>query len=137
MATIKPYKTRQGELILKALENSPEQHATAEDLLAYLKTQGETIGFATVYRNLDKFVNEGAVLKYSLPDGTSACYQLLQNCSDDHHHFHVICTGCGKVSHLECNEVDALVAHLSQHHHIAINTQKTVFYGLCENCSRK
>lgn len=133
----KPYKTKQKELITQALQTFPNQHATAEDLLDYLKSNGKDIGFTTIYRNLDKLVNDGHVLKYTLPDGSKACYQYLTQCDDEHIHSHVICTGCGKISHLECGAVDTLASHLLKEHSIILDTQKTVFYGLCKDCSNK
>ncbi|MDL2323696.1 transcriptional repressor [Ruminococcaceae bacterium OttesenSCG-928-A16] len=137
MQAPKAYKTKQRQVILQALQAMPANHATAENVLEMLKQQGEEVGLATVYRNLDKLVNEGLVLKYTLPDGMRACYQYLDSCAEHAHHCHVICTGCGQVSHLECEHVDELAAHLLADHHLTLDRHKTVLYGLCASCAAK
>lgn len=133
MAT-KQYRTKQKDLILHCLQQMPEQHVCADDIVQALREQGEDVGTATVYRNLDKLVKEGVLLKYTLPDGLKACYQY-DSCSHHHLHCHVICTGCGEVEHLQCSEVDSLASHLLASHGFELDKQKTVLYGLCEKCA--
>ncbi|MFV0412326.1 MAG: Fur family transcriptional regulator [Oscillospiraceae bacterium] len=137
MGNPRMYKTKQRDLIMQTLRAIPQRHITAEDLAALLHENGEEVGLATVYRNLDKLVNEGLVLKYALPSGMRACYQYLDDCAEHPFHFHLLCTGCGNISHLECTEADSLIAHLVASHHFQINRQKTVFYGLCRQCAEK
>lgn len=131
----KIYKTRQRQRILQALQALPSRHATAEDVLDYLKAQDEEVGIATIYRNLDKLVNEGLVLKYTLPDGVRACYQFLDSCDEQKSHCHVICTECREVSHLECKQMELLASHLLEEHHLLLDHKKTVLYGLCTACA--
>lgn len=129
------YKTKQKDLILQSMQNLPNQHITAEALAALLREGGEDIGLATVYRNLDKLVQEGLVLKYTLPNGMRACYQYMDNCKTAHLHFHLLCTQCGNIQHLECGEMDELAAHMLAQHHFTLDDKKTVFYGICATCS--
>ena len=130
----KTYKTKQKDLILRVLNGMRTEHTTAEDLAALLRGRGEEVGLATIYRNLEKLVQEGLVLKYTLPGGLSACYQLLSGCGGERHS-HLICTSCGAVSHLGCNEMDVLDSHLSHLHRFTLDRQKTVLYGLCLHCT--
>jgi len=57
---------------------------------------------ATVYRNLDLFVKEGAVRKF-LFDGAEAVYEKAE---DNHHH--AVCDSCEKVLHFHVSEQDIL-----------------------------
>lgn len=130
----KVYKTKQRDIILRAMQQTPKQHVTAEELAAGLRAQGEDVGLATVYRNLDKLVYENRVLKYTLPGGNCACYQYLPEDECVSPHFHLLCTQCGHIQHLECSTVDQMAVHFAAEHHFALDTNKTVFYGVCKAC---
>lgn len=129
------YKTKQRETILSALQRAPGGHVTAELLAEQLRAGGAEVGLATVYRNLDKLVCEGMVLKYSLPGGQRACYQYLGEAGEENHHSHLICTECGGVTHLSCGAVDEFAAHLGAEHGFALDRQRTVLYGHCAACA--
>jgi len=131
----KRYNTKQQEMILSCLRNDSGAHLTAEMILIYLKEKGENIGLATVYRTLDKLVANGTVLKYSVPNGMSACYKYAQESCRAHDHYHLICTECGKMTHLECSHLDSLADHVLNEHGFDLDNLKTVFYGKCRQCS--
>lgn len=132
----KNYKTKQRNLILQTMQNLPQKHTTAEALVMLLREKGEEIGLATVYRNLDKLVQEGQVLKYTLPGGSSACYQYTGGgCKAAPLHFHLMCTHCGQVQHLECPAIEKLAQHFFNEHGFEIDEHNTVFYGACKNCA--
>ena len=128
------YNTKQKTVILRALHEAHNGHITAEELAALLRGRGEDVGLATIYRNLEKLVQEGLVLKYTMPGGLSACYQLLKGCGEEPHCCHLVCTACGDVLHLACEEVDALESHLLGLHHFTLDRNKTVLYGRCPQC---
>ena len=52
------YKTRQGDELRSFLESVPGQHITAADVCDYFRRSGKPMGMATVYRQLDKLVDE-------------------------------------------------------------------------------
>lgn len=129
------YSTKQGSLILECLKLHKSVHVTAEDILAYLKAQGESVGQTTVYRHLDKLVRQGAVVRYAGADGQSACYQYMDCCDDGHAHYHLVCADCGKMTHLECGYMDELTSHLLEHHRFSVDKFRTVIYGQCNACA--
>lgn len=135
MGNPKSYKTKQRDVILAALRALPQPHISAEDLAALLRQNGEDVGLATVYRNLDKLVQGGTVLKYALPGGGAACYQYLPEDTDAISHCHLICTACGQVQHLHCNEIDEFAQHLADGHCFSLDRQRTVLYGRCAACA--
>ena len=64
--TIKPkYKTKQRETILAYLETVPGVHITAGDVCEYFRQQGQPIGQATVYRQLESL---GRFYHFTLDD---------------------------------------------------------------------
>jgi Fur family ferric uptake transcriptional regulator len=80
-------------------------------------------------------VDLGEVQKYTIDGTTSACFQYLGKDNRCHEHFHLKCEGCGTLIHLECGYLDKLYEHVLTKHQFDINGFKTVFYGLCHNCS--
>ena len=130
------YRTRQRELILEYLRKSQGQHLSAEELSDYLKQQGSPVGRSTVYRCLERLVEQGVVRKYYLGEGQGACYQYAkdQGCGQ---HFHLKCVSCGKLIHVQCDYLNQVSSHVLEHHGFTIDHTKTVLYGLCAECSVK
>lgn len=130
------YKTRQREFILDFLIENKQRHLSADDVVDYLRAEGSPVGKSTVYRYLDRLVGLGTVRKYLLEEGKSACYQY---CEGDgcHCHFHLKCTCCGALIHVECDYLVGVAAHVFEHHGFQIDNTKTVLYGRCQDCTAK
>ena len=129
------YNTKNQELLLQYLKETAGRHVTVQDICDHFKSHGNAIGTTTVYRQLERFVDEGIVNKYLL-DGSSAAYFEYV----DHDHcgeetcFHCKCEKCGKLIHLHCEEMEAIQNHIMAHHGFKLDSVKTVFYGICEDC---
>ena len=135
MAERSKYKTRQSEFLLKYLKSRAGEHVTAGDVCAYFKRQGLPVGQSTVYRRLENLVDEGVIKKYALTGG-SACFEYVGEdaCEGPDHCFHCKCTGCGRLIHLHCEDLEEIQEHLLEEHGFRIDPMRTVFYGLCEDC---
>ncbi len=129
------YSTKQGSLILDCLKQHKSKHVTADDILEHLRVQGASVGQTTIYRHLDKLMRQGAVVRYAGADGQSACYQYMDCQDDGHSHYHLVCTDCGIMTHLECEHMDELTAHMLEHHQFSVDRFRTVIYGLCNACA--
>jgi len=131
------YKTRQREELLAFLAASRGAHVTAADVCDHFRKTGSPIGTATVYRHLERMVDEGLVNKYVIDGSSAACFSYVGgDCGPaDEACFHCKCEQCGRLLHLHCEELEELGAHLRSHHRFALNPRRTVFYGLCEACS--
>ena len=66
---------------------------SAEEISRYLAEEGSPVGKATVYRCLDRLVEQGTVRKFLLGEGESACYQYQTG--ECHSHYHLKCACCG------------------------------------------
>lgn len=129
------YKTKQQELLLSCFKAMQGRHFTAEDVSAYFQKQNISIGIATIYRQIEKFVAMGVVQKYFLGEQNAACFQYMgEECNKEVSHFHLKCEKCGTLIHLECHDLEQLSSHLMAEHGFALDPFRTVFYGLCENC---
>ncbi|MCR5213160.1 MAG: transcriptional repressor [Eubacterium sp.] len=131
------YKTKQRAELTAYLISRIGQHVTVADMCRYFEEKGKPIGVTTIYRQLDKMVSQGLVNKYVLDNNSSACYEYvagdevmdkIRSC------YHCKCEKCGKLIHLQCEEIEGLINHIEGSHSFKIDYRRTVFYGLCENC---
>ena len=129
------YETKQSKLVCEYLKNNAEKHFSAEDVYFALLGEGGKIGRTTVYRQLDRLVIEGKVRKFSSGDNEPCCYQFA-DCDHCHNHYHLKCSGCGKLIHTECDFLDNLSAHIFNDHKFKIDNSQTIFYGICDECNR-
>ena len=138
MAEKSMYKTKQREELLEYLVSVQGEHITVSEIKDYFAARGKTIGIATIYRQLEKMVNEGIVTKYVIDANSPACFEYV---ADDEDHdkevcFHCKCEKCGKLIHLHCEELEEMQGHLSDEHEFKLNPMRTVLYGLCGECSK-
>ena len=117
------------------LENHQGTHLTAAQIRDELVRVGKPISTATIYRQMERFAEDGTVRKYLLETGDSACYEYSggkrQECSS---HFHCKCEKCGRLIHLDCDELQEIRHHLQEHHGFIWDSGRTVFYGICDQC---
>ena len=116
------------------LEQAPGRHITAGDVCEYFRQAGRPIGMATVYRQLEKMVDEGIVTKYSIDANTPACFEYLGTHLNEDTCYHCKCQVCGKLIHMHCEELPELEKHILEHHGFAIDPIRTVFFGVCREC---
>ena len=132
------YKTKQQDLLFSYLCEMQGRHFTAEDVRAHFSGKNISIGIATIYRQLEKLVSEGKIQKYFIDDHSAACFEYAgENCNASEQHFHLKCELCGRLIHLECDELEELGGHLKTEHGFVINPLRTVFYGVCTDCANK
>ena len=132
------YRTRQITELENYLCSMEGKHVTVSDICKYFKSQGISIGTTTVYRQLDRMVEQGLVAKYVIDGSSSACFEYT---GDSRHEckeqtYHCKCEKCGKLIHLQCSEVENLTQHIKEHHGFKLNPLRTVFYGICSDCQK-
>lgn len=128
------YNTRQKEILLKFLRENSSEHITVQKICNFMNNAGTPMGTATVYRQLDRLVEQGFVRKYLLDGRSGACYQYTGNNSECCEHYHLKCTSCGKLIHLDCGFLNDINSHILEHHGFVVDNSKTVFYGQCCDC---
>ncbi len=138
MESIKEYKTKQRDILLDYVLSTNGSHFTVDNVRNYCIQKNLPIGTATIYRYLEKMVNEHMLTKYFIDEHSAACFEYVggseKKYSQDH--FHLKCEVCGKLIHLECEELKHLKEHISQEHDFEINSFRSVFYGICSNCKK-
>ena len=76
------YRTRQITELENYLCSMEGKHVTVSDICKYFKSQGISIGTTTVYRQLDRMVEQGLVAKYMVDGTSSACFEYLGHDED-------------------------------------------------------
>ena len=130
------YKTKQQDLLVSYLKTTQGRHFTVDDVRLYFAGKDSSIGVATIYRRLEKLVSEGVVQKYFLGDQTAACFEYTGGDSNTNgNHFHLKCEKCGKLVHLETDDLKEVCSQLKQEHGFSLDSAKTVLYGVCSECT--
>ena len=129
------YITKQQQAVLHCLEQRADEALTAAELAEDLHQTGESVGLATIYRQLERLEQKGRIHKISTADG--ACYQYCPYGDTDQDCLLLRCKTCGKVQHLECSHLQGLYDHLEAEHNFRIDTRHTILTGQCRECAEK
>ncbi len=131
------YKTNQKKVMLEYLESKSGQHVSANDIKEYFEALDVKIGLTTIYRHLNKMVEEGLVKKFFIDESSGSCFEYVQHECEEHHHdhFHLKCEKCDTLIHFDCHEIEELQHHIQEEHGFTIDPIRTVFYGLCDHCA--
>ena len=131
------YNTRRRSELLEYLKSMQGRHVTVNDIRAHFLAKGESIGTATIYRQLDHMLSQGLVQKYTLDETSTACFEYVDGeCCHDVC-FHCKCVGCGQLIHLHCGELEKVQGHLAEEHGFRLDFPRTILYGLCSACGRE
>ena len=131
------YNTRQRQIILDALKQNAGVHMSAAAISDYLKSSGYDIGIATIYRQLARLTDQGVIQRFSMDGSHTAYYEYMSETGGCNTHFHFKCEKCEKLIHFECDSLRKLQRHLTAEHGFDINSMRTVFYGICNECAGK
>ncbi len=129
------YKTRQRAVILEVLKAHSGEHFTAEEIATLLERYGRPVGKATVYRCLERLIEQGSVKKYQFGEGKSACFEYQPGPQPQH--YHLKCAYCGALTHLECAYIDKLPEHVYKEHGFELDAAQIVLVGCCAQCADK
>jgi Fur family ferric uptake transcriptional regulator len=110
------------------------KHFTAEDLAKIAQERGVKIGIATIYRQIDRLISDGIVLRHESPDLSSASFGYFDRSPNEKGGYHLICTNCKRVEHIDCESADSLTSHFLLSHNFHLDKRRTMFYGICANC---
>ena len=88
--------TKQRQAVFAELARVPD-FRSAQQIFDALKSHGEKVGLATVYRNLQTLAEDERVDVLRSHDGES----LYRLCETPHHHHHLVCRECGRAEEIE------------------------------------
>ena len=120
--------SRQREAIKEYLA-STSLHPSAEAVYSHVKQIFPNISLGTVYRNLNLLTELGEAMKITGLDGGERFDATT------HPHSHFYCRKCRTMTDIHFKEEDRLLRMASELFDGSIESQSTIFYGICKNCS--
>ena len=124
------YSTKQKEKILNVIK-SKEKEFTVKDIYNELK---EEVGLTTIYRLIEKLLEENRISKSIGKDNTTY-YQFLEECSNENH-FYLKCIECGSLTHVDCDCIEELTNHILRKHNFKPTKENIIIKGICNKCKK-
>ncbi len=128
------YTTRQRKAVLDCLAERADAPVSASAIVERLRERGERIGTATVYRQLERLERQGHIHKAVTEEG--AFYRYCEHESSGGC-FLMKCERCGRIEHVDCEQLEPLYEHLEWEHGFAVDPRRTMLYGTCARCLKQ
>lgn len=127
----KTYQTRQRKEILSFLQKEPDKQYTIDEIAEHL----DGVGKSSAYRIMSNLAEEGLVRRFVKNPGRRYLYQLLFS-TECNSHFHLKCSNCGKIIHLEHGFSSDMRAKIAKQHGFLVDESQTVLIGRCGECRK-
>lgn len=118
--------TRQRSAILETLSRQ-DDFRSAQQIHEQMKADGETVGLATVYRNLQALSRSGRLDVLVAGDGES----LYRQCEDTGHHHHLVCRECGRTVEFLAPKLESAMTAIAHEHGFTDVDHTLEVFGLC------
>ena len=128
------YQTKNKKHILDFIMTQGSTHFSANDVYRHFVGCDLSISMPTIYRQLDKMVDDGILKKYRTAESESALYYHIGKPTEPLEQPLMKCTSCGKIIPLHCRAIQPLLEHIEDEHHFLVQMNETVLYGKCETC---
>ena len=119
-------------LALLEVVTTMEDHFTIDDLYQKTKAIYPNIGYATIYRTLNLFVDAGILNRRSFQHG-NVVYELK---FEEQHHDHLICLSCGKIIEFTNERMERLQDFIAKQYDFIPQYHRFEMYGYCNSCWR-
>ena len=124
------YRLTEPRRVVAELVAARSGHFTANDLIADAQERDLGVGRATIFRALDLFTELEVLERIDLPTGDHA----YVSCLPSHHHHHVICQRCGKVTEVEDLGLGEALAAMEDSSGWRVEKHRLELYGCCPDC---
>lgn len=90
-------------------------------------------GKSTVYRLINRLLEEGSVRKFIKKGTRRSSYVLVQK-EACHYHLHLKCSGCGKLFHMNEALSDELLKRINSSCGFSVDEGESILFGKCKSC---
>lgn len=122
--------TKQKDIIFNILKEN-RIHPTIQEIYQKVKEYDPSIGQATVYRNVNKLVEDGKLIRIPTKDNG---FRYDIDCDV---HYHLICRNCGHIFDLYDDSYYELVKNVESKYSVEVSNMTILFDGVCEECNGK
>ena len=120
-------QTPQREGILRVLHES-DRPLSVEEIWERMPERRS--GLPTIYRNLERFVQEGWAESILDADQT----MRFIRCHSHHHHHHLQCERCGRMTEVAGCGIEHSLLEMEQASGFQITRHQLLLFGLCPGC---
>ena len=110
--------------ILALLENSDQQHLSAEEIYNYLTSEGSKVGLATVYRVLTQFEAAGLVIRHNF-ESEQSVFEL----NEGEHHDHMVDLKTGEIIEFKDEIIEKRQIEIAKEHGFKLMEHSLTLYG--------
>ncbi len=128
-----PPRLNDMQMRIRDLLAGAEKPLSAYDVIDALRGQGR-LAPPTVYRALQKLINEGLAHRLETRNAYVACQHGGAACGHNHRAGFMICRVCGKAQEFGDAEVEALLAQTAARRGFAAERVAIEIQGLCHLC---
>ncbi|PIF01175.1 MAG: transcriptional repressor [Propionibacterium sp.] len=129
MSTEAVRRTTKQRTAVRALLADSQEFRTAQQVHEQLRSNGFTVGLATVYRALQTMAEDGDLDILRTPEGETA----YRRCSDGHHH-HLVCRRCGATVEISANKVEKWATEVAKQYGFSEVIHDLELFGICSQC---
>lgn len=122
--------TKQRQAVFEELRRI-DDFRSAQQIFEHLTLQGQKIGLATVYRNLQALAESRDVDVVRSDDGEA----LFRLCVTEEHHHHLVCRACGSTREIEQSDIEQWVGSIAAQFGFTAVDHHMELFGLCAPCS--
>lgn len=103
----------------------------AEEVSERLRSDGRSIGTASVYRALNLLSELGLLHRLALPDSPTRFELVL---ADGEHHHHIVCEACGRTEAFSDERLETAIQAVSERTSFDVLAHDITLHGTCGNC---
>ncbi|WP_448629466.1 Fur family transcriptional regulator [Cellulomonas soli] len=124
-----PRQTKQRTEILDLL-GTLDEFRSAQQLHELLRARGSGVGLATVYRAVQRLVENGEVDVLRSEDGEA----VYRRCERRSHHHHLVCRRCGRTVEIDAPVAEGWAAQIAAAHGFDDVDHTIELVGTCATC---
>lgn len=125
-------KTKQRDAIMAIMADETD-FRSAQQVHTALAVAGQTVGLATVYRNLQALTEAGELDSLRSEDGET----LYRRCAKRRHHHHLVCRNCGYTVDIQDDQLEQWIGKIARRYRFSNIEHMADVFGLCESCESK
>ena len=110
-----------------------DRHFTIEEAEEGLSALSRTIPKSSLYRTVSSLCKAGYLRRFEAQGSDSFVYQYASFGHTCENHFHLKCTVCGKLIHLDCGKMNEIKEHVYKEHGFIIGGDG-IINGVCKGC---
>jgi Fur family ferric uptake transcriptional regulator len=125
--------TRTRRLIFGEIFSDEKVHPDASEIHRRLKSKGEKVSLATIYRTLNVFVKSGLVSEVDFGESHSHYEPEISRAA----HGHLVCLSCGEVKEFSDEKIQSILKKIGTESRFKTDKFSIQVFGYCQNCQKK